>query len=210
MRPWTVISGASHPTDEPNLCVLEVVSPEGADLVLTSHILTSSVRMMGDELATRTQTVKLMFLYSTVSTLKPAEVRTKTHSAGRQTDGGDGGHDLTQLELVQNCGLSSCVKSDHQNAHLLLAEEALEERLEASHLLEECERQMVLQVRCMYVCCVENARVSNRQRVRYELYTWSSVREWASSFSVQNDTRHQNHTKTTMSEGWQDDTRETR
>lgn len=44
------------------------------------------------------------------------------------TDGGDGGDDLSQLELVQDGRLSGGVESDHQDAHLLLAEEALEQR----------------------------------------------------------------------------------
>jgi hypothetical protein len=39
------------------------------------------------------------------------------------TDGGDGGDDLSKLELVEDGGLSGGVKSDHEDAHLLLAEE---------------------------------------------------------------------------------------
>ena len=76
-------------------------------------------------------TVKLMFLYSTVSTLNPAQRGADTrvdvrrrknkntkeeatpHVAARptgptepkRTNGGDGGHHLAELELVQNCGL---------------------------------------------------------------------------------------------------------
>ena len=39
----------------------------------------------------------------------------------QRTDGGDRGHDFTQLELIQDGRLSGGVESDHQNAHLLLA-----------------------------------------------------------------------------------------
>lgn len=44
-----------------------------------------------------------------------------------RTDGGDGGDDFTKLELVENSGLSGSVETDHQNSHLLLAEEVGEE-----------------------------------------------------------------------------------
>merc|ERR1711959_360252 len=37
------------------------------------------------------------------------------------------GDDLTQLELVQDGGLSGSVESDHQNTHLLLAPQAVEQ-----------------------------------------------------------------------------------
>lgn len=43
------------------------------------------------------------------------------------TDGGDGGDDLTQLELVKNGGFTGGIQSDHQDAHLLLGEEAREQ-----------------------------------------------------------------------------------
>lgn len=37
------------------------------------------------------------------------------------TDRGDGGDDFTELELVQDGGLTGGVKTDHQDAHLLAA-----------------------------------------------------------------------------------------
>lgn len=39
------------------------------------------------------------------------------------TDGRDGGDNLTQLELVQDGGFTGSIKTDHQDAHLLLTEE---------------------------------------------------------------------------------------
>ena len=45
----------------------------------------------------------------------------------RRTDGGNGGHDFTQLQLVEDGGLSGSVQADHQNSHLLLAPEAIEQ-----------------------------------------------------------------------------------
>lgn len=38
-----------------------------------------------------------------------------------EADGGDGGDDFTELELVQNGGLSCSVQTNHQDTHLLLA-----------------------------------------------------------------------------------------
>jgi hypothetical protein len=67
-----------------------------------------------------------MFLYSTVSTLKP-EGRTVSALRGlgsrtsRRTNGGDRGDDFTELQLVQNGRLSGSIEANHQNTHLLLA-----------------------------------------------------------------------------------------
>lgn len=44
-----------------------------------------------------------------------------------RTDGRDGGHDFTKLELVQNSGLSGGVKTNHQNTHLLLSPELIKQ-----------------------------------------------------------------------------------
>jgi len=46
---------------------------------------------------------------------------------GTRTDGGDSRDNLTQLQFVQNCRLSSGVEPNHQNAHLLLPPEAVEQ-----------------------------------------------------------------------------------
>ena len=46
------------------------------------------------------------------------------------TYGGNRGDDLAQLELVEDGGLAGGVEPHHQDPHLLLAEEALEEGCE--------------------------------------------------------------------------------
>ena len=43
------------------------------------------------------------------------------------TDGRDGGNDLSELELVEDSGLASGIESHHQDPHLLLRKQALEE-----------------------------------------------------------------------------------
>ena len=57
-----------------------------------------------------------MFLYSTVSTLKPATRVQPTflgeNRRAKLTDGWDGGDDLTKLEFVENSGLSSGIQTD--------------------------------------------------------------------------------------------------
>ena len=44
-----------------------------------------------------------------------------------RTDCGNCGDDFTELQLVQNSGLSSGIETDHQNSHLLLAPQAVEQ-----------------------------------------------------------------------------------
>ena len=56
-----------------------------------------------------------MFLYSTVSTLKPGGIVNEFCRRMRTallTDGRDGGDDLTQLKLVQNGCLTSGIETD--------------------------------------------------------------------------------------------------
>ena len=71
-----------------------------------------------------------MFLYSTVSTLNPEgrEIRTTCSLrsiGGNLTDCRNGGHNFSQFKLVQNGGFTRGVQPDHQDPHLLLAEETL-------------------------------------------------------------------------------------
>lgn len=111
------------------------------------------------------QTVKLMFLYSTVSTLNPGDknlfnikhekqnfdqqklkragedyIKSKTtykykkhwqklwfEESLKLTDGRDGGDDLTKLQLVQNSGLTSSIKTYHQNPHFFLGKKPAEQ-----------------------------------------------------------------------------------
>ena len=46
------------------------------------------------------------------------------------TDGGDGGHDLAELELVEDGGLSGGVEPHHEDPHLLLGEQPAEQLCE--------------------------------------------------------------------------------
>ena len=47
--------------------------------------------------------------------------------AGALTDGGDGGDDLAELELVEDGGLSGGVEPHHEDPHLLLSEQPAEQ-----------------------------------------------------------------------------------
>jgi hypothetical protein len=51
------------------------------------------------------------------------------------TNGGDGGDDLAELELVEDGGLSGGVEPHHQDPHLLLREQPAEQLPERQHLL---------------------------------------------------------------------------
>jgi hypothetical protein len=43
------------------------------------------------------------------------------------TDCGDGCDDFAELQLVQNRGLSGSIQTNHQDSHLLLSPELIEE-----------------------------------------------------------------------------------
>ena len=47
------------------------------------------------------------------------------------TNCGNSGDDFTELQLVEDCGLSGRVQTDHENAHLLLAPEAVKQLRES-------------------------------------------------------------------------------
>jgi hypothetical protein len=52
------------------------------------------------------------------------------------TDGGDGGHDLAELELVEDGSFTGGVETDHEDPHFLLGEQPAEELPEREpHLL---------------------------------------------------------------------------
>jgi len=78
------------------LSVLEVVPPEGTDLVLTSDIPHGEVDVL---------------------------VLDGLHV---EADCGDCCDDLTELQLVQDCGLTGGVETDHEDPHVLLAEQTAE------------------------------------------------------------------------------------
>ncbi|KAI9336314.1 hypothetical protein BDR26DRAFT_490389 [Obelidium mucronatum] len=43
------------------------------------------------------------------------------------TNGGNGGHDFTKLQIVQNSRLASCIQTNHQDVHFLFADPAGEQ-----------------------------------------------------------------------------------
>ena len=95
-----------HHEDE-TLRILEVVPPQGTDLVLTSHI-----------------------------PHREADVLV-LHGLHVEADGWNSRHDLSQLQLVQDGRLTSCVEPDHQYTHLPFRKQPLEQ-------LRECEPHLAL------------------------------------------------------------------
>ena len=83
--------------EDDTLGVLEVMPPEGSDLVLSSDVPDGE----GDVLV-----------------LDGLDV---------EANGRDSGDDFTKLELVEDCGLAGGIKTNHQDAHFALAKEAGEE-----------------------------------------------------------------------------------
>ena len=76
--PLTIV--AVHHEDE-SFCVLEVMSPEGPDLVLTAHVPHSEADVL------------------------------VLHGLHIEPDGGDGGNNLTELQLVEDCSLTSGIQT---------------------------------------------------------------------------------------------------
>eukprot|EP00435_Cladocopium_sp_Y103_P048707 s1291_g14.t1 len=74
---------------------LIVMAPERPDLVLASHVPHGKGQVL------------------------------VLHCLDVETDGWDCSDDLTQLQLVQNGGLTRSVQTDHQNPHLLLSNQPL-------------------------------------------------------------------------------------
>lgn len=77
--------------------VLEVMSPERSNFVLSSNVPNGE---------------------GNVLVLDRLDI---------ETNGGNGGDDLTELKLVENRGLTGGIESDHENSHLLFAKEAREQ-----------------------------------------------------------------------------------
>lgn len=61
----------------------------------------------------------------------PTQATRQTMERGQLTDRGDGGDDFTELQLVQDGGLSGGIKTNHQNPHLLLAPYFIEQPRES-------------------------------------------------------------------------------
>ena len=96
--------------EDDTLGVLEVMPPERADLVLTANIPHGEL----DVLVLNGLNVEPCC--QTISALLSLRL-----CGSQRTDGGDGGDDFTELQLVEDCRLSGSVQADHQNTHLLLS-----------------------------------------------------------------------------------------
>jgi len=83
--------------EDDTLGVLEVMSPQGSDLILSTNIPYGELDVL---------------------------VLDRLHVEANR---GDGGHNLSKLQLVQNRGFSSSVQTDHQDSHLLLSPEPIED-----------------------------------------------------------------------------------
>mmetsp|Transcript_54123 Transcript_54123/g.113146 ORF Transcript_54123/g.113146 Transcript_54123/m.113146 type:complete len:212 (-) Transcript_54123:114-749(-) len=89
-----------------SLCILEIMTPQRSDFVLSADIPNSEIDI-------------LVF-----------------NGFNVEADSWDCGHNLAQLKLVQNRGLSCSIQPHHKDTHLLLGEEPLENTPEVPHLDE--------------------------------------------------------------------------
>ena len=81
--------------EDKTLGVLIVVSPEESNLVLTAYIPHCETDVL------------------------------VVNSLDIEANGWNGGDDLTELELVEDGGLTSSIETDHENSHLFLANKSL-------------------------------------------------------------------------------------
>jgi hypothetical protein len=103
------IVGVDH--EDNTLGVLEVMPPERSDLVLTPDVPYGELNV-------------LVLNGLDVEACSPTYQQNgvvEIGGSGLRTNGGDRSHDFTELELIQNRGLSGGVQTNHQNSHLLLS-----------------------------------------------------------------------------------------
>ena len=104
------------------LGVLEVMPPQRSDLVLSTDIPHGELNILvldsfDVETYIRGWYQRMDFLIS----------RVNRKILWSRTNGGNGRDDFTQFQLIQNGGLAGSVQTDHQDSHLLLAPEAIEQ-----------------------------------------------------------------------------------
>jgi len=145
------------------LRVLIVVAPQGADLVLATHIPNSEADVLVPDRETSnkkksntspaTPASHSEHTHSTVSTLKPMVGIVVTcnaeqgASAARAHRGSKATYNFTELELVQDGGLAGSVEPNHQNSHFLFGKQTLEQALEGTHLEESGSSAICLTLR---------------------------------------------------------------
>lgn len=115
--------------EDDTLSVLEVVSPEGTDLVLATDIPHGELNVLvldGLDVETYKRDVsptcsipETVFHAQNIPTTETTLKYTLVVEGEGLTNCGDGGDDFTQLQLIQDGGLSGGVETDHQDSHLL-------------------------------------------------------------------------------------------
>lgn len=127
--------------EDDTLGVLEVMSPQRSDLVLSADIPHGEL----DVLVLDSLDVETCIKASRSACFDFGWFQQGNRECPH-TNGRNRGHDFTKLQLVQNGGLSGSIKSDHENAHLLLSPQPVEQlRERETHLCGVC-RQRVSRV----------------------------------------------------------------
>lgn len=106
------------------LCVLKVVSPEGTNLVLPTHIPHSEADVLVFH-RLHVEPWQQVRWYNTWNKHN-RHGRTFPFCSGH-TDGWDCGDYFPQFQLVEDCCFSCSIKSHHQDPHLLLSYEAFQQ-----------------------------------------------------------------------------------
>ena len=105
------------------LGVLEVMSPEGADLVLSTDIPHGELNVLVLDSLDVEACDEVSACFGSHSRHYCSQVQTRM----LLTDCGNGGDDFTKLQLVEDSGLSGGIETNHEDSHLLLAPQAVEQ-----------------------------------------------------------------------------------
>ena len=113
--------------EDDSLGVLEVMPPQRSNLVLSTDIPDCEL----DVFVLDRLDIEAYVIFASVTPLFQCPVTRVV----LRTDSRNCGHDFTKLQLIEDGRLSGSIQSDHENAHLLLAPEAIEQlRERETHL----------------------------------------------------------------------------
>lgn len=116
----TITIVAIHHEDD-TLGVLEVMSPQRSDLVLSTNIPYGELDVL---VLDGLNVESCRILMDTLGKLPGCKSMERD---GYHTDCGNSGDDFTKLQLVKNSSLSGSIQTNHQNSHLLLSPKTVED-----------------------------------------------------------------------------------
>lgn len=114
--------------EDDTLGVLEVVPPQRTDLVLTTDIPHGELDVLVLDSLNVEALRRALAAFKSSTQIAPHSGGSgrQSRDVGRHTDGRDCGDNLAKLKLVKNGGFTGSIETDHQNTHLLLPPQLVE------------------------------------------------------------------------------------